>query len=96
MSVGTFFTGLSSFFLRSGMLPDITVRLKSLFILTSTAVAASVSTDTNGLELGPSLYTAPGPFPTFLWKHYYNNPTATSAQPQPVITNPVTVRFSPT
>ena len=41
--------------------------------------------------LGPTVFTAPGVFPTSLYKHYYNNPTATSAQPQPIITDPVTV-----
>ena len=40
---------------------------------------------------GPSAFTAPGAFPTSLYKHYYNNPTATSAQPQPVISDLVTV-----
>lgn len=36
-------------------------------------------------------YTAPGVFPTSLYDKYYNNPTATSDQPQPVISDPVTV-----
>jgi hypothetical protein len=39
----------------------------------------------------PSSYTVPGAFPTSLYSHYYNNPTATSDQPQPVISDPVTV-----
>ncbi|TCD68079.1 hypothetical protein EIP91_011532 [Steccherinum ochraceum] len=38
---------------------------------------------------GPTAFTAPGAFPTSLYKHYFNNPTATSAQVQPVITDPV-------
>jgi len=40
-----------------------------------------------------SAYTVPGAFPTSLYSTYYNNPTATSAQPQPVISDPVTVKF---
>ena len=39
----------------------------------------------------PSAYTVPGAFPTSLYSKYYNNPTATTAQPQPVISDPVTV-----
>lgn len=41
--------------------------------------------------LGPSAYTVPGAFPTSLYQSYYNDPTATSAEPQPVISDPVTV-----
>lgn len=40
---------------------------------------------------GPSVFTAPGAFPTSLYSHYYNSPTATSVQPQPVISDPVSV-----
>ena len=40
-----------------------------------------------------SAYTAPGEFPTSVYASYWNNPTATSAQPQPVISGPVTVSF---
>ena len=39
----------------------------------------------------PSAYTVPGAFPTSLYSEYYNDPTATTAQPQPVISDPVTV-----
>ena len=39
----------------------------------------------------PSAYTVPGAFPTSLYSKYYNDPTATTAQPQPVISDPVTV-----
>lgn len=42
--------------------------------------------------LGPAVFTAPGAFPTSLYRFYYNDPTATTAQPQPIITDPVTVR----
>ncbi|KAH8112141.1 Metallo-dependent phosphatase-like protein [Phellopilus nigrolimitatus] len=39
---------------------------------------------------GPAAYTALGRFPTALYGSYYNDPTQTSAQVQPVITDPVT------
>jgi sphingomyelin phosphodiesterase len=51
-------------------------------------LAATDSTSTSTL---PSSYAVAGAFPTSLYSHYYNNPTATSAQPQPVISDPVTV-----
>ncbi|KAI6009217.1 sphingomyelin phosphodiesterase [Pisolithus marmoratus] len=35
-------------------------------------------------------YTAPGAFPTSVYKSYWNDPTGTSAQPQPVISDPAT------
>ncbi|KAH8099275.1 sphingomyelin phosphodiesterase [Cristinia sonorae] len=38
---------------------------------------------------GPLAFTVPGAFPTSLYRHYYNNPTATSAQVQPVVTDPI-------
>lgn len=47
------------------------------------------------LTLGPSAFTAPGAFPTSVYSSYYNDPTQTSAQVQPVISDPVSVRFSP-
>ena len=47
----------------------------------------------NALTYGPSSYAPPGVFPTSLYNSYYNNPTATSAQPQPVISDPVLVRI---
>lgn len=42
----------------------------------------------NGLQ---SVYTASGAFPTSLYASYYNDPTATTAEPQPVVSDPVTV-----
>ncbi|KAG9308166.1 sphingomyelin phosphodiesterase [Chiua virens] len=36
-----------------------------------------------------SAFTAPGEFPTSVYASYWNDPTATSAQPQPVISDPV-------
>lgn len=58
----------------------------SEFVLAASAVQNSATTSTV-----PSSYAVPGAFPTSLYSHYYNNPTATSAQPQPVISDPVTV-----
>ena len=52
--------------------------------------AAATGEDT--IQLGPSAYTAPGVFPKSVFKHYYNDPTATTAQPQPVVTDPILVR----
>lgn len=43
----------------------------------------------------PYSYAVPGAFPTSLYSHYYNDPTATSAQPQPVISDPVTNEIFP-
>ncbi len=48
---------------------------------------------TSAVTYGPSSYAPPGAFPTSLYKSYYNNPTATLAQPQPVISDPVLVRI---
>ena len=39
----------------------------------------------------PSAYAVPGVFPTSVYGAYYNDPTATTAEPQPIITDPVTV-----
>ncbi|KAG6897501.1 hypothetical protein C0992_000931 [Termitomyces sp. T32_za158] len=43
----------------------------------------------------PQNFTAPGMFPTSVFTKYYNNPTATSAQVQPVISDPVTHEVYP-
>ncbi|KAG1723693.1 sphingomyelin phosphodiesterase [Suillus lakei] len=51
--------------------------------------------DTSTTNTVPSVYAVPGAFPTSLYSHYYNNPTATSAQPQPVISDPVTNEIFP-
>jgi hypothetical protein len=45
----------------------------------------------SGIE--SSTFTAPGAFPTSIFKEYYNSPTGTSAQVQPKISDPVTVRL---
>ncbi|KIJ13539.1 hypothetical protein PAXINDRAFT_13661 [Paxillus involutus ATCC 200175] len=42
-----------------------------------------------------SAYTAPGKFPTSVYESYWNDPTATAAQPQPVISDPVTSSVFP-
>lgn len=54
------------------------------------AMAGATSQPTSGAVLGPSTYAAPGSFPTSLYQSYYNVPTASSAEPQPVISDPVT------
>ena len=59
-------------------------------LLTLCAIAPS-ALGASSLTYGPSTFTAPGTFPTSLYEHYYNSPTATSAQVQPVISDPVTV-----
>ncbi|KZT73118.1 Metallo-dependent phosphatase [Daedalea quercina L-15889] len=46
----------------------------------------------NGLQ---SAYTAAGAFPTSLYASYYNDPTATTAEPQPVVSDPVTHEIYP-
>ncbi|KIK07363.1 hypothetical protein K443DRAFT_627618 [Laccaria amethystina LaAM-08-1] len=56
-------------------------RLLQAALSLSTGLAASIQ---------PSTFTAPGAFPTSAFTGYYNDPTATSAQPQPVISDPVT------
>lgn len=56
-----------------------------IFLVTMTAVQSAT--------LGPSVFTAPRAFPTSLYRSYYNDPTATTAQPQPIITDPVSVSF---
>ncbi|KAJ3845321.1 sphingomyelin phosphodiesterase [Lentinula raphanica] len=42
-----------------------------------------------------SIFTVPGAFPTSVYSKYYNNPTQTSAQVQPVISDPVTHEIYP-
>ncbi|KZT44307.1 hypothetical protein SISSUDRAFT_905 [Sistotremastrum suecicum HHB10207 ss-3] len=52
------------------------------------ASALQVSAQSS-LSFGPSAFTAPGVFPTTAFSSYFNNPTATTAQPQPVVSDPV-------
>ena len=65
-------------------------RLFKLLVYAAVATRAQAATS---LTYGPSSFAPPGPFPTSFYKSYYNNPTATSAQPQPVISDPVLVRI---
>ncbi|KAI5119769.1 hypothetical protein M0805_009240 [Coniferiporia weirii] len=58
-------------------------------------VAVAAAKSARSLTLGPSAFTAPGAFPTSIYSHYYNNPTQTSAQVQPVISDPVTHEVFP-
>ncbi|KZP10094.1 sphingomyelin phosphodiesterase [Athelia psychrophila] len=61
---------------------------KSSGASSSKASSSALSVSASGIT--PSTYTAGGAFPTSLFSKYYNNPTATSAQPQPVVSDPVT------
>ncbi|THH33122.1 hypothetical protein EUX98_g1075 [Antrodiella citrinella] len=61
--------------------------------LVASQAAAPIANTTN--PFGPLAFTAPGAFPTSIYKEYYNNPTATSAQVQPVITDPVLLKTYP-
>jgi hypothetical protein len=56
------------------------------------AALLAVRASADSLSYGPSSFAPPGAFPTQLYASYYNDPTATSAQPQPVISDPVLVR----
>ncbi|KIM47617.1 hypothetical protein M413DRAFT_205073 [Hebeloma cylindrosporum] len=58
------------------------------FLVALTRIASSVN-------IQPSTFTAPGTFPTSVFSKYYNNPTATSAQPQPVVSDPATHEIYP-
>ncbi|THH03993.1 hypothetical protein EW145_g5843 [Phellinidium pouzarii] len=64
------------------MLPTVKLGLLAL-----AAVGVRARTQTSGL--GPSAYTVPGRFPTTLFSSYYNDPTQTSEQVQPLVTDPV-------
>lgn len=57
-------------------------------LFTTTVIATPSSSN----EFGPSTFVAKGEFPTSVYQHYYNSPTATSAQVQPIISDPVSVR----
>ncbi|EMD32798.1 hypothetical protein CERSUDRAFT_161311 [Gelatoporia subvermispora B] len=57
------------------------------FALVAGGLAGSTPTPSTGL--GPTSFAPPGVFPTSVYKSYFNDPTATSAQPQPVISDPV-------
>ncbi|KAF5312831.1 hypothetical protein D9619_002710 [Psilocybe cf. subviscida] len=59
------------------------------------AVASSSAAGADKRSITPSTFTVPGPFPTSVFTKYYNKPTATSVQPQPVISDPVTHQVYP-
>ncbi|KAF9486347.1 Metallo-dependent phosphatase [Pholiota conissans] len=61
------------------------MRLARLLSLPAVAGVGCVS----GQLITPSTFTVAGPFPTSVFSKYYNSPTATSAQPQPVVSDPV-------
>lgn len=70
-------------------------RLGILRLAGSLVLAGTVTSQSSSISgLGPSAYTAPGTFPTSVYEAYYNDPTATTAEPQPVITDPITVSLS--
>ncbi|KAI0070334.1 Metallo-dependent phosphatase [Panus rudis PR-1116 ss-1] len=50
---------------------------------------AATSMSQGSLTFGPSTFTVPGAFPTSVYAQYYGSPTATSAQVQPKISDPV-------
>ena len=62
-------------------------RTLKFFLCAAAALQASAAS----LSYGPSSYAPPGAFPTQWYNSYYNDPTATTAQPQPVISDPVLV-----
>jgi hypothetical protein len=64
-----------------------------LFKLFACAAAATQAQAASSLTYGPPSFAAPGLFPASLYSSYYNNPTATAAQPQPIISDPVLVRI---
>ncbi|KAI5116890.1 hypothetical protein M0805_004635 [Coniferiporia weirii] len=63
--------------------------LSTLALLVFTGVAHAVVGAAPSTRTTASRYTAPGRFPTTLFSSYYNDPTQTSAQVQPVVSDPV-------
>ncbi|ESK92126.1 ser thr protein phosphatase family protein [Moniliophthora roreri MCA 2997] len=66
----------------------------ALIAATATTSSAQPALPDNQL-IQPSTFTVPGAFPTSVYASYYNDPTATSAQVQPVISDPVTHKTYP-
>jgi hypothetical protein len=58
---------------------------------THTTTHTSTHTSPASYVVGSSTYTVPGALPTSFWTKYYNNPTQTYSQAQPVVSDPVTV-----
>lgn len=67
----------------------------SLRIMQPLVLAAVGALAQSTTVITPSTFTVPGPFPTSLYSEYYNDPTATFAQVQPVITDPITHKIYP-
>lgn len=61
------------------------------WLVLTAGFASAASPGAGSVSLGPSAFAVPGVFPSSVFSAYYNNPTATSAQPQPIISDPVTV-----
>ncbi|EIW86935.1 sphingomyelin phosphodiesterase [Coniophora puteana RWD-64-598 SS2] len=57
--------------------------------------AGTCSASGADIRIVSSTYTAAGAFPTSAYASYYNSPTGTSAQVQPVISDPVTHKVFP-
>ncbi|KAI0319038.1 Metallo-dependent phosphatase [Amylostereum chailletii] len=68
-------------------------RLLNVIVLV--VASASLASTATSQALGPATLAAPGVFPTSLYKSYFNDPTATVEQPQPVISDPVTHKTYP-
>ena len=76
----------------SSTMAVLTLAFTSFVVSAATQVAfAQGSSSNSDVTLGPSAFTVPGAFPTSVYSSYYNDPTQTSAQVQPVISDPVTV-----
>ncbi|KAK0246153.1 sphingomyelin phosphodiesterase [Armillaria nabsnona] len=72
------------------------IAMPSGSLLLELSLLAIISTVCAGaLDQTTAVFTAAGAFPTSLYSKYYNNPTATSAQVQPVITDAVTHEVYP-
>ncbi|KAN0117949.1 Metallo-dependent phosphatase-like protein [Russula decolorans] len=68
---------------------------RPLQLLFCVVLALRSRAQSSAVTYGPSSYAPPGAFPTSLYQSYYNNPTATSAQPQPIISDPVLHKVYP-
>jgi hypothetical protein len=73
---------------------DMVARLYTPVVFSLLAASVSAKTSAAGSAaalITPSTYTVPGAFPTSAFTSYYNVPTQTASQVQPVIKDPVTV-----
>lgn len=60
-------------------------------MLTGSLVLAGLFISARSVVLEQTAYTAPGTFPTSVFRAYYNDPTGTKVQVQPKISDPVSV-----